>query len=268
MKGTDTPSVVVDKLNDLFNDPTSFTAEDKSQVDQGGAVKFKLTVEKQNETTAGGASAIQAIAGSRVIDMYLDMTLFKTLTDSATQTDTTVTLPTLGKLLKIIVPVDLAGKSDVVLYRYHAGVAEKMNSLVYSTSMPTQEGFMLDPTGKELTIFSQNFSTYAIAYSDGSNNGNNGGNTGGSGGGSAGGATSTSVNYTVTVTGSQGGAISPNGTVNVAQGASQTFLFTPDQGYIVADVLIDGVSVGAVSSYTFNQVKAAHSIQVVFAKTK
>nr|WP_186323101.1 InlB B-repeat-containing protein [Paenibacillus xylanexedens] len=267
VKGTDTPSVVVDKLNDLFTDPTSYTAEDKSQVDQGGAVKFKLTVEKQEAGTAVGASSIQAIAGNRVIDMYLDMSLFKTLTDSVTQSDTTVPLPTLGKLLKIIVPVDLTGKSDVVLYRYHAGTAAKLNQLPYSTTMAAQEGFMIDPTGKELTIFSQNFSTYAIAYNNGSNNGGNtGGNTGGSSGGSAGGAASNGVSYTVTVTGSQGGTISPHGTVSVAQGASQTFLFTPQEGYIVADVLIDGVSIGAVSSYTFNQVKAAHSVQVVFAQ--
>ncbi|WP_244213838.1 InlB B-repeat-containing protein [Paenibacillus barcinonensis] len=262
VKGTNTPSVVVDKLNDLFNDSASFTAEDKTQVDLGGAVKFKLTVEKQEAGAAVGASSIQAIAGNRVIDMYLDMSLFKTLTDSVTQNDTTVPLPTLGKLLKIIVPVDLTGKNDVVLYRYHEGTAAKMNQLPYSTTMAAQEGFMIDPTDKELTIFSQNFSTYAIAYS----NGSNGGNTGGGAGGSSGGAASSGVSYTVTVTGSQGGTISPNGTVKVAQGASQTFLFTPQEGYIVADVLVDGVSVGAVSSYTLSQVKAAHSIQVVFAK--
>ncbi len=48
-------------------------------------------------------------------------------------------------------------------------------------------------------------------------------------------------------------------------GASQTFTITPNTDYHVADVLVDGVSVGAVTSYTFSNVIANHTISASFA---
>lgn len=84
----------------------------------------------------------------------------------------------------------------------------------------------------------------------------NPGATGGGGGGV--------TTYTITALAGTGGTITPTGKVSVAQGASQTFKMTPDKGYAVADVLIDGKSVGAVSTYTFGQVTAAHTISVTF----
>jgi predicted ester cyclase len=50
----------------------------------------------------------------------------------------------------------------------------------------------------------------------------------------------------------------------VNEGSNQTFTFTPDAGYRVADVVVDGTSVGAVGSYTFNNVTANHTISVSF----
>lgn len=275
VKGSDTPNVVVDKLNDLFMDPTSFTSTDKDIVDQSGAVKFKLTVEKQNATTAIGASDIVALAGNnKQIAMYLDMTLIKTLTTGAISSD--IKLTSLGTLLKISIPVDLSGLKDVVIYRYHDDVAGGMTKLTYSSAVPAGEGYMIDPTGKELIIYTRNFSTYAIAYSTSTNTseGNNGSNSSGGttngglgGGGGAGGAASSSnAGYTINVAANEGGSVTPKGTLTIAAGASRTFTFTPNQGYVIADVRIDGKSVGAVSSYTFNQVTAAHTIQVVFKK--
>src|SRR5439155_21556898 len=61
------------------------------------------------------------------------------------------------------------------------------------------------------------------------------------------------------------GAISPAGAAAVDCGASRTFTITADPCYHVADVLVDGVSVGAVSSYTFNNVTANHTIAASFA---
>jgi hypothetical protein len=51
----------------------------------------------------------------------------------------------------------------------------------------------------------------------------------------------------------------------VVQGASQSFTITPDAGYGIADVLVDGSSVGAVGSYTFNNIIADHTISASFA---
>lgn len=75
----------------------------------------------------------------------------------------------------------------------------------------------------------------------------------------------TPVVYTVTASAGAGGTISPNGVVNVDCGTNQAFTITADPCYVIADVLVDGVSVGAVSSYTFTNVTANHTISASFA---
>ena len=59
---------------------------------------------------------------------------------------------------------------------------------------------------------------------------------------------------TITATAGINGSITPLGDVPVTQGADQTFTIIPDTGYHIADVLVDGSSVGGVSSYTFTNV--------------
>src|SRR5258706_235192 len=71
--------------------------------------------------------------------------------------------------------------------------------------------------------------------------------------------------YTITATAGADGAISPNGAVAVNSGASQAFTITPDAGHHVTNVLVDGSSVGAVTSYTFTNVTATHTIAASFA---
>ena len=73
--------------------------------------------------------------------------------------------------------------------------------------------------------------------------------------------------YTITATAGEGGSITPNGDVSVKEGASQSFAITANNGYEIADVLVDGSSVGAVESYTFSDVKANHTISASFSKT-
>jgi len=60
------------------------------------------------------------------------------------------------------------------------------------------------------------------------------------------------------------GTIDPAGSVTVEYGSSQSFTITPETGCHVADVLVDGVSVGAVSAYTFENVTAGHTIRANF----
>lgn len=70
----------------------------------------------------------------------------------------------------------------------------------------------------------------------------------------------------VDITSSAGsnGSISPTGIISVSISADQTFTITPDFGYHINDVLVDGMSVGAVSSYEFTNVTANHTISVTF----
>ncbi|MCL2164976.1 MAG: S-layer homology domain-containing protein, partial [Oscillospiraceae bacterium] len=69
--------------------------------------------------------------------------------------------------------------------------------------------------------------------------------------------------YTITISAGTNGAITP-ASASVADGSNQTFAIKAHEGYVVADVLVDGVSVGAVTSYTFTNVKAAHTISATF----
>jgi uncharacterized repeat protein (TIGR02543 family) len=70
--------------------------------------------------------------------------------------------------------------------------------------------------------------------------------------------------YTINVTVCLGGIITPSGSVTVNPGGSQTFTITPNAGYHVADVKVDGVSVGAVTTYTLDNLSANHTIEVSF----
>ena len=72
--------------------------------------------------------------------------------------------------------------------------------------------------------------------------------------------------YTIKATAGAGGSISPSGNVSIREGRDQTFTITPDKGYAVANVKIDGKSIGAVKSYTFENVRRTHTIEVIFMK--
>ena len=72
--------------------------------------------------------------------------------------------------------------------------------------------------------------------------------------------------YTIKATAGAGGSISPSGSVSVREGRDQTFTITPDKDYAVANVKIDGKSIGAVKSYTFENVRRTHTIEVIFMK--
>lgn len=72
--------------------------------------------------------------------------------------------------------------------------------------------------------------------------------------------------HTIKATAGTNGSISPSGWTSVLHGWDQTFTITPDKGYAVAKVLVDGKSVGSVKSYTFKNVTKDHTIEVVFMK--
>lgn len=72
--------------------------------------------------------------------------------------------------------------------------------------------------------------------------------------------------YTIKATAGAGGSISPSGNVSVREGRDRTFTITPDKGYAVSNVKIDGKSIGAMKSYTFENVRRNHAIEVIFTK--
>jgi hypothetical protein len=72
------------------------------------------------------------------------------------------------------------------------------------------------------------------------------------------------ITHTITASAGENGTISPSGSVSVTDGGSQAFTITPSNGYRVVSVLVDGSSVGAVTTYTFTNVTANRTISATF----
>ncbi|MGA3008470.1 MAG: chitobiase/beta-hexosaminidase C-terminal domain-containing protein [Opitutaceae bacterium] len=72
--------------------------------------------------------------------------------------------------------------------------------------------------------------------------------------------------FTITASAIGNGTITPSGTILVSPGGSQTFTMTPNPGFVVLNVTVDGASVGAVTSYTFMGTTngGSHTISVTF----
>ncbi len=71
--------------------------------------------------------------------------------------------------------------------------------------------------------------------------------------------------YIIDASAGNQGSIDPSGSIALQPGASQTFTITPDPGLLVANVLVDGVPQGPVTSYTFENLEANHTIEAFFA---
>lgn len=73
--------------------------------------------------------------------------------------------------------------------------------------------------------------------------------------------------YTITLTAGNGGSVNPSGEVKVKEGENLQVSITANNGYEIEDVKVDGQSVGAVSTYTFQAVDSAHTLNATFRKT-
>jgi hypothetical protein len=74
------------------------------------------------------------------------------------------------------------------------------------------------------------------------------------------------VSHTITASAGVGGTIDPSGVVSVDDASSRTFAIAPAPGYTIADVLVDGLSVGPVGVYPFVNVTADHTISAIFKR--
>ena len=115
------------------------------------------------------------------------------------------------------------------------------------------DGWYTERNGGELITTSTVFAANTIVYAHWTYTGG----SGGSGGYVPG-------YYIIRATAGAGGFITPSGDVSVRAGANQTFTITPNRGYAVSDVKIDGRIIGAVRSYTFENISASHTIEVQF----
>jgi hypothetical protein len=100
--------------------------------------------------------------------------------------------------------------------------------------------------------------TFAASPNDSGDDNVDNNNKGGGGG--------SPTNYTITATAGEGGSISPNGKISIVSNGNKKITISANDGYVVKDVLVDGVSVGAVKEYTFDKVTKAHTITASFEK--
>lgn len=188
----------------------------------------------------------------------------------------------------IILPDDKNGKDEnggtipggseidpdgIVTYRYTVVYLDSSNNaLLAPTFLKLKAGERGDVTAPAITGYTVSGSatktvtakagdTYTVTFIYTKNSTGGGGSSGGGGGGS-----STVSSYTIKASAGNGGIISPSGNVSVKRGDDQIFSINPINGYRISDVIVDGKSVGAVSTYTFDSVKANHTIQVKFVK--
>ena len=227
-----TPPVVVGGVEEVA----------ESQTDSSGSITVKLTVEQKDNPA--GKTEIEGEAKGQTL-LYLDVSLMLHKGSGAPED----LGPSNNKVLELVLPYNFRGKKDVTVYRYHddgAGAqAAELTALEGAPVTKTDGTFWADTENGYLHIYASKFSTYAVGYTRIS--------TGGS-----------SESHTLTASAGDGGSISPSGAVSVPQGGSQTFSVTPHSGYALRDVLVDGRSVGAVTSYTFENVTEDHSISAVF----
>src|SRR4051812_2072629 len=72
------------------------------------------------------------------------------------------------------------------------------------------------------------------------------------------------ASYTITAGATIGGKITPAGIAKAAQASTKIYKITPATGYGIADVIVDNAAVGPITSYTFTNITANHTISVVF----
>ena len=189
----------------------------------------------------------------------------------------------------IILPDDKNGKDEnggtipggseidpdgVVTYRYTVVYLDSSNNALRApTFLKLKAGASGDVTALPITGYTVSGNTtktvtgkagdtYTVTFIYTKNSTGGGSSSGGGGGGGS----STVSSYTIKASAGNGGIISPSGNVSVKRGNDQTFSINPINGYRISDVIVDGKGVGAVSTYTFDSVKANHTIQVKFVK--
>ena len=153
----DTPEVVAGGLNELFHSEL-YTQSDADVVRDGGTVEFKLRVENKprNEVAQDAERIAQEMAPGGQLGMYLDLQVLKTVKNAAgvTAGDHETPVPDLkGKKLTIVIPLpeEIRNRAPYFVYKVHGGTVSAVDN-TYQEEHHT------------LTIRADEFSTYAIAY--------------------------------------------------------------------------------------------------------
>lgn len=180
-------------------------------------------------------AAMPSLPENIVNAVSLDMKL--NILDSTEATVSSDVQPKAPIVITMPIPAGIHG-NDLVILHYHG-----------ASATPERIQPTVNAAEKTISFRAVKFSTFVFANTK---------STGGGGGGSS------SNYYNITATAGEGGSISTGQTVTVREGDSATFTFTPVKGYQIADVLVNGKSVGPMNSYTFTNVRSNQTIGVTF----
>ncbi|MEG0091387.1 MAG: carboxypeptidase regulatory-like domain-containing protein, partial [Oscillospiraceae bacterium] len=236
--GSDTPPVVVGNLEEVA---------DGEDLNGATSLTITLTVQKEAEQTSGKPehTEIRQTAGANANILFLDAVLTKQVDANPPEN--------IGKknsvVLELVIPFDLTGKENIRVYRHHTDVdAFTALNAKPAVGAALDKTYYIDANAGRIHVYAQKFSAYAIAYDKKS------------------GSSETSY-YTITPKSSTGGQITPDKSITVRGGESAAFNMVAHEGYQIADVKVDGRSVGVTSEYIFTNIWSDRTIEVIFKKT-
>ena len=249
------------------NSAGSDTKELSITIAKAAPAEFTISVKTDGNGTAS-ASPAKAAAGTEITLTATPNTGYhfkewQVISGNVTIKDNKFTMPDSDVEVKAVFEKDAPAPTEFIVTFDGNGGTPSVGSMTTTnqklSSLPSASrsgsysfnGWYTEKSGGTKittdTVFSANTTVYAHwTY------------TGGGGGGYS--------YYTIKATAGAGGSISPSGNVSVREGRDQTFTITPDKGYAVSNVKIDGKSIGAVKSYTFENVSRTHTIEVIFMK--
>lgn len=231
--GVKAPDVVVGGLNELAetgNENITMTVTAKAE-------------DKDNEQQTG----IKTAASGQKLAQFLDITLKKGASDIGGSNNA---------VLEIVQPFSFNGKTDVVVWRYHGGNAQKLKKLESKPITPAEDGtYFADSQNGLIYIYAAKFSTYAVSYqevvffTDPNANG-----------------------YSVTVNTTENGSVSSD-RASAAQGAKVTLTVTPSTGYSIKSLSVtdaNGKSLALTDNkngiFSFTMPNSSVKVSAIFAK--
>ena len=240
-------------IESLLTDPKIFTQAEQTAIKAGTNASTWVEITKTDESRlsaqnkADVTNAAKKSLGVAAQVAYFDADYFKKLSTEAEKTKITET--TVPITISIVIPDNLL--------MHDANMVRSYKMIRLHEGKVDEIGGTFDEKTSTFTFETTQFSTYAIAYADKPKNGSSG---------NSGNTTPAKPTVKITTATSEGGKITASKTGDITKGDTVTYTITPADGYEIKDVLVDGKSVGAVTSYTFTNVTEKHTISAVFAK--
>lgn len=227
----------------------SMTAEEAESLKSNAISEYKLAVtiaaagelsEKQDEVLSGSVA-------DKTLGKQYDVTIKKEIREAQSAEAKTEVLTELKYPVTLV--FDVADQKPAAGYQRQWSVLNLHGNENDPVLMVLKD---TDSVEETVTVTSSSFSVYTLAYQDSRS------------GSSSSGGGSSRTSWTITAKAGDGGSISPAGSVSVPRNAERKFTVTADEEYRIADVKVDGKSVGAVSTYTFKLVSENHTIEALF----